>query len=98
MFGLGLNFQHCSHMTYFPTHSYQHFYQAVRRCWRFGQESPVLVDLITTEGGHRALANLQRKASQADRMFAELVAHMNDALQIERTTDYEGEVSVPAWL
>jgi hypothetical protein len=33
----GLNWQHCNHMTFFPTHSYEQHYQAVRRCWRFGQ-------------------------------------------------------------
>ena len=51
----GLNWQHCNHMTFFPTHTYEQYYQAVRRCWRFGQTRPVLVDIVTTEGGRDAL-------------------------------------------
>jgi hypothetical protein len=62
----GLNWQHCHRMTYFPSHSYEQYYQAVRRSWRFGQTEPVTVDVITTEGGQNTLANLQRKAAQAD--------------------------------
>jgi hypothetical protein len=93
----GLNWQHCNRMTFFPSHSYEQYYQAVRRCWRFGQERPVLVDVVTTEGGANALANLQRKADQADRMFASLVAHMLDALAIGRT-EYETPVEAPSWL
>lgn len=94
----GLNWQHCHRMTFFPSHSYEQFYQAVRRCWRFGQTEPVRVDLVTTRGGEKALANLQRKAEQADAMFAALVAHMNDAVGIERSNPFNDEVEVPAWL
>ena len=74
-------------MTYFASHSYEQAYQAVRRCWRFGQQHPVTVDIITTPGGSRALASLQRKAAQADEMFTALVKHMNDALTVARTRD-----------
>jgi hypothetical protein len=94
----GLNWQHCAHMTFFPSHSYEQYYQAVRRSWRFGQKRPVVVDLVTTSGGANALANLERKAVQADKMFDRLVAHMNDALSIDRTRTYGGTVEVPAWL
>jgi hypothetical protein len=93
----GLNWQHCHRMTYFPSHSYEQHYQAVRRCWRFGQASPVTVDIITTPGGSRALESLQRKAVQADRMFAALVAHMKDALAVDRTATYDTDVEVPSW-
>jgi hypothetical protein len=93
----GLNWQHCHRMTYFPSHSYEQWYQAIRRCWRFGQEHPVEVDVITTEGGSRVLANLQRKSDQADRMFTELVAHMNHARTIDAHR-YNKTLEVPAWL
>ncbi len=93
----GLNWQHCHRMTYFPSHSYEQWYQAVRRCWRFGQRNPVEVDVITTEGGSKVLANLQRKADQADRMFTELVTHMNHARAID-AHDYSTPLEVPAWL
>lgn len=93
----GLNWQHCNRMTYFPSHSYEQWYQAVRRMWRFGQTRDVIVDVIATEGGRNVLANLNRKAEQADAMFSALVAHMNDALRIEGHT-YDKEVQVPTWL
>lgn len=93
----GLNWQHSQHMTYFPSHSYEQWYQAVRRMWRFGQTSPVTVDVITTPGGSAVLANLRRKADQADAMFTALVQHMNDARDVDRVT-YETPIEVPAWL
>ena len=93
----GMNWQHCHRMTYFPDHSYERHYQAVRRCWRFGQEHPVTVDVITTPGSARALENLQRKSAQADRMFESLTAHMRDALAVRRSEVYDREVEVPAW-
>ncbi|MFB4275793.1 hypothetical protein ACBJ59_10910 [Nonomuraea sp. MTCD27] len=95
--GWGLNWQHCHRMTFFPSHSYEQWYQAVRRCWRYGQQHPVTVDIVTTEGGARVLANLQRKAAQADAMFDALVAHMRDATAVRRTIDYPHPVEVPAW-
>lgn len=93
----GLNWQHCHRMTYFPSHSYEQWYQAVRRCWRFGQQHEVTVDVITTEGGSRVLANLQRKADAADAMFTSLVAHMNQARAIDAHC-YNNTLEVPAWL
>jgi len=36
---MGLNFQNCAHVTFFPSHSYEQYYQGVRRCWRYGQKS-----------------------------------------------------------
>lgn len=93
----GLNWQHSHRMTYFPSHSYEQWYQAVRRMWRFGQTESVRVDVITTEGGRNVLANLQRKAEQADAMFTSLVAHMNHARDIDRAT-YDRPVEVPTWL
>jgi hypothetical protein len=93
----GLNWQHANRMTYFPSHSYEQWYQAVRRMWRFGQTSPVTVDVITTPGGAAVLANMQRKAEQADEMFTALVRHMNDARDIDRAT-YDTGIEVPAWL
>lgn len=93
----GLNWQHAHRMTYFPSHSYEQMYQAVRRMWRFGQTRPVEVDVITTPGGEHVLANLHRKAAAADAMFSALVAHMNDALAITPHA-YDNEMEVPAWL
>lgn len=94
----GLNWQHCHRMAYFPSHSYEQYYQAVRRSWRFGQKSTVVVDIITTEGGANTLANLQRKAAQADAMFEALMEHMNAAISIQRGSTFDHAMEVPTWL
>jgi hypothetical protein len=94
----GLNWQHCNRMTFFPNHSYEQYYQAVRRSWRFGQTRPVLVDIVTTVGGANVFKNLERKSVQAEQMFDALTAHMNDALSIDRTHTYNQEAKVPSWL
>jgi hypothetical protein len=95
--GFGLNWQHCSHMTTFPSHSYEQYYQSVRRSWRYGQKNPVTVDIITTEGEIGVLKNLQRKAAAADQMFSRLVEHMNGARRIDRNYT-ENKMEVPPWL
>lgn len=94
----GLNWQHCAHMTIFPSHSFEQYYQGVRRCWRFGQKSPVTVDIVTTPGGVEVMKNLQRKAEAASVMFTALVAQMNDALNIERSLSFTKKSEVPSWL
>ena len=94
----GLNFQHCAHVTMFPSHSFEQYYQAVRRCWRFGQTRPVVVDMVTTEGERDVLANLQNKARQADQMFSDLVTEMShgQSVSIDRAANTLEEV--PGWL
>jgi len=94
----GLNFQHCSHMVYFPSHSYEQYYQAVRRCWRFGQKNNVTVDLVMTEGERKVLENLQRKSEQASEMFDRLVEEMNNAQAIEKINDHTNKTEIPKWL
>lgn len=96
--GFGLNLQHCAHETFFPSHSYEQWYQAVRRCWRFGQKNDVVVDVVTTDGQADVVANLHRKAEQADRMFERLVALMWDELKIQKTNPYTQQSEVPSWL
>lgn len=93
----GLNWQHCNHVVTFATHSYEQYYQAVRRCWRFGQSRPVTVDVVCTTGEAAVRANMVRKADAADRMFANLVEHMNQALHIERAADPIAKPEVPSW-
>jgi len=92
----GLNWQHCHRMTYFPSHSFEMWYQAVRRCWRFGQQHPVTVDVITTTGTANVFRNLERKAAAADRMFSALTAHIRDA-QAAGRDHYDQEATVPPW-
>jgi len=94
----GLNFQHCAHVTFFPSHSFEQYYQGVRRCWRFGQSRSVKVDIVTTEGEQAVLKNLQRKATQADKMFSSLVAQMNQALSVDRGVKFTQREEIPSWL
>jgi len=94
----GLNWQHCSTVVSFASHSYEQYYQSVRRCWRFGQTRDVTVDLVVTEGERGIKDNLHRKSQAADRMFSRLVEHMNDSITLSREHQYPNTVEVPAWL
>lgn len=94
----GLNWQHCNHVVTFASHSYEQYYQSIRRCWRFGQKKPVRVDVIATEGEVRVIANMARKAQKADAMFTSLVKEMNAATRIERVDEYTNDEEVPSWL
>lgn len=95
---LGLNFQHCAHVVDFPSHSYEQRYQGIRRCWRFGQKRPVVVDTVHTEGEARVMENQQRKSESADKMFGNLVAEMNNAIGIERKAAASLKMEIPQWL
>lgn len=94
----GLNWPHCNHMTFFPSHSFEQYYQAVRRCWRFGQERPVHVEIITTEGEQAVKKNLQRKADAADKMFSSLVAEMNNSMELDRSIEFTEQERLPLWM
>lgn len=77
--GYGLNFQHCSHMAFVGLgDSYEQYYQAIRRCWRFGQKKPVDVYVVTSEAEQIVVENVRRKEATADTLSRELVAHMRD--------------------
>ena len=96
--GFGLNLQKCAHVTFFPSHSYEQYYQGVRRCWRFGQKRPVVVDVVTTEGEQEVLKNLQRKAAQADKMFSNLVTQMRMGQKLSGARAFSQQTQVPSWL
>lgn len=94
----GLNWQHCAHMTAFAGHSFEQYYQSVRRFWRFGQTRPVVVDHVVSDGELRVLHNLQRKAEQAERMFSEITGHMRDELGVASIREFKNAEEVPSWL
>jgi SNF2 family DNA or RNA helicase len=94
----GLNWQHCNHVVQFATHSFEQYYQAARRCWRYGQTKPVQLDVIATEGEARVLANMRAKGRRADEMFTRMIAAMHNAESIARVNEYTRAVEVPAWL
>lgn len=94
----GMNWQHCDSMVYFASHSFEQYYQAVRRCWRFGQKKPVNVRLVTSSRQTGVLGNLQRKSSACDVMFNQLVAEMNNAISMDRMQKFTKSEDMPAWL
>jgi hypothetical protein len=95
----GLNWQHCAHMTSFASHSFEQYYQSVRRFWRFGQTREVVVDHVVSDGEHRVLANLQRKAKMADEMFSKTTSSMGQELGLRRTErEFNLREEVPSWL
>jgi len=73
----GLNWQHCNHTVYFPTFSYEQYYQAIRRFWRFGQKKEVIVDLVYSDGQKRVLDSLLAKTKKADELFTKLNYNIN---------------------
>jgi hypothetical protein len=105
--GWGLNWQHCARMAFVGvTHSWEAYYQAVRRCWRFGQTRPVDVHIFASELEGRVIANLQRKERDANAMADALVAETKDAVRAEvrglerQTNDYKPSVAMalPNWM
>jgi hypothetical protein len=94
----GLNWQHCGHHTFFPSHSFEQYYQATRRSWRFGRKDQVDVDIVTTEGEAGVTTNLQKKQDKADIMFANLIKEMNNIYKLENRDNHNEEMEVPTWL
>lgn len=104
--GFGMNFQTCHQMVFAGlTHSYEQYYQAVRRCWRFGQRRPVDVYLVQTDADGAIAQNLKRKADAADEMAAEMVALIRDCQManvrgahhaVVRVADKP--INLPSWL
>lgn len=75
--GLGMNFQVCSKMAFVGlSDSFEQYYQAVRRCWRFGQNQKVTAYIITEEREGRVVDNIKRKERDMQIMFSEMVEHM----------------------
>ena len=105
--GWGLNLQHCRDVAFVGvTDSYEAYYQAVRRCWRFGQTKPVNVHVIASESEGSVVANIRRKEVIADAMAQELSAETNAVVRSEvlgsqrMTITYNNAapIQIPAWL
>lgn len=83
--GFGMNWQHCNNMAFVGlSDSYEQQYQAIRRCWRFGQQKPVNVHVVTSEAEGAVVANIQRKERQATMMFDNIVKHMRVHAEVNR--------------
>jgi len=93
----GLNWQHCNHTTYFPTYSYEQYYQAIRRFWRFGQKREVIVDLILSDGQTRIMESLMIKKEKAIEMFENLSAQTNSDFKIVKK-EFNKKVKLPKFV
>jgi len=77
--GFGMNWQHCSNVIFLGLNdSWESYYQAVRRCYRFGQKDEVDVHIVTADIEGNVVRNIQRKESDAEKMAAGMVGHMKD--------------------
>ena len=100
--GYGLNWQHCARMAFAGlSFSYENYYQAVRRCWRFGQERPVEVHIAMADTEAAIKRVIDRKAGDHAAMKREMQIAMREAHQAhQRKTSYQPnkEAALPAWL
>jgi hypothetical protein len=97
MTSMGLNWQHCNHTVYFPTWSYEQYYQAIRRFWRFGQKNNVVVDLVISDGQERVMEALQQKTQKAIQLYDNLVKNANrDFTQL--TKEFNQTAKLPEFL
>jgi len=97
MTGMGLNWQHCNHSVFFPTYSYEQYYQAIRRFWRFGQTKPVSIDLVISDGQTRVLEALQQKTQKAIELHENLTKNVNsDFKDIKK--EFNQDVLKPSFL
>ena len=97
MTGMGLNWQHCNHTVFFPTWSYEQYYQAIRRFWRFGQKHPVTCDVVVSSGQERVLQALQEKTAKAIELYENLVAAANQKFT-HVIKPFDKGLDCPPWL
>jgi superfamily II DNA or RNA helicase len=93
----GLNWQHCNHTTYFPDYSYEKYYQAIRRFWRFGQKNEVTVDQIISDGQTRVMGALEAKKDKAIEMFEQLIQNSNSNYKII-SKGFDKPITKPSFL
>lgn len=102
-----MNWQHCARMIFAgPSHSYEQTYQAIRRCWRFGQSREVVAHIITADTEMSVVENYQRKERDADTLASETEAFVGPAMRAEitaterRWNPYHPSktMEIPSWL
>jgi len=97
MTSMGLNWQHCKHTVFFPTFSYEQYYQAIRRFWRFGQKSEVTCDMVISEGQGRVIEALDQKTQKAIELYENLVAAVNSEFS-HTTKAFDQTINLPEFL
>lgn len=94
MTSFGLNWQHCNHSVFFPTWSYEQYYQAIRRFWRFGQKRDVTIDVVVSDGQTRVLEALQQKTEKAMELHQKLNENLHSTFN-HSVKEFNKEVIKP---
>ena len=97
MTGMGLNWQHCNHSVFFPTWSYEQYYQAIRRFWRFGQKRDVTIDMVISDGQTRVLEALQQKTQKAIELHKNLTENVNSSFK-NKVKEFNKEIVKPSFI
>jgi len=97
MTGMGLNWQHCNHSVFFPTYSYEQYYQSIRRFWRFGQENNVIIDMVVSDGQSSVLESLQKKTQKAIELHTNLTNNVNNSF-INVVKEFNKKINQPKFL
>ena len=97
MTSMGLNWQHCNHSIFFPTFSYEQYYQSVRRFWRFGQQNDVTIDMVISDGQTRVLEALEQKTEKAIQLHKNLTENVNRSFE-HKTKEFNKELIKPKFL
>lgn len=97
MTAFGLNWQHCNHTIFFPTFSYEQYYQSIRRFWRFGQTSDVIVDLVFSDGQKRVIDTLLLKTRKAIELFNKLNTNINTEFKTD-IKEFDKSIELPNFL
>ena len=95
--GMGLNWQHCNHCVFFPTWSYEQYYQAIRRFWRFGQKNDVHVDIVVSDGQTRVIEALQQKTKKAIELYENLTKNVNQEFNMNNK-EFNKDIITPNFL
>jgi len=94
MTGMGLNWQHCNHSVFFPTWSYEQYYQAIRRFWRFGQTKDVTIDMVISDGQTRVMDALEQKTEKAIHLYESLVKNVNRSFE-DKNKEFNQSIIIP---
>lgn len=97
MTSMGLNWQHCNHSVFFPTWSYEQYYQAIRRFWRFGQKNDVTIDMVISDGQTRVLEALEQKTQKAIELHKNLTKNVNGSF-VNQTKEFNQQIIKPKFL
>jgi hypothetical protein len=97
MTGMGLNWQHCNHSVFFPTYSYEQYYQSLRRFWRFGQKREVTIDMVVSDGQAGVLESLQTKTKKAIELHTNLTNKVNSSFDMV-SKEFNKEVTLPKFI